>query len=175
MSPPVANPPAPDVEAIALKALDDELARDGGFVALSRAHATTIRTAVARLGARLDDERGAYLKTREWAIAAETELAAITAHTASLQARVEELERQVQSAEGVISTFQHANNLYREAMDERTTFKNQARAAEAEANRMREALGAVLAAMNDEDDSAAYIIAKAALRPADEPVTQREM
>lgn len=146
MSPPVANPPAPDVEAIAREIQEE--------------HSELLSYEHSR-------DPGLWLQN---AIAS-----AITAHTASLQARVEELERQVQSAEGVISTFQHANNLYREAMDERTTFKNQARAAEAEANRMREALGAVLAAMNDEDDSAAYIIAKAALRPADEPVTQREM
>jgi hypothetical protein len=64
---------------------------------------------------------------------AEPQVAAITAGIRSLQTRIGELERKLASAEAALDTQMRANNLYREAMDERNDLKNAARAAEAQA------------------------------------------
>jgi hypothetical protein len=98
------------------------------------------------------------------------------AHTASLQARVEELER-----ENAVLVDRYSYGAFAREQD-------RADAAEAEANRMREALEWYARPLNYERleagkgwtwdsnvDRDEGHLARSALRPADEPVTQREM
>lgn len=136
---PVANPPAPDVEAIARR-ITERLVVEGDVTSFPR-----LRAAIA---------------------------SALTAHTASLQARVEELERERDEARTEVQAWIEAGFAARLA----------AARAEAEANRMREALERIAERVGGQyllprinDAEAMCNLANAALRPADEPVTQREM
>jgi len=166
MTPPVANPPAPDVEAIARR-LDALLKIDGW---------------------RTDHNIEVYTVTRELL---ESARSALTAHTASLQARVEELERAkadtVEIADQALAIAQAERD---EAVKDGAWEKRRADDLEAEANRMREALKKALPILDENyrwhrdmqsaagrtlDAHAAAEATRAALRPADEPVTQREM
>ncbi len=56
-----------------------------------------------------------------------------TAALTSSNAEIERLKERLRSAEATVDTFMRAQEHYREAMDERNTFKNAARAAEAQA------------------------------------------
>jgi hypothetical protein len=58
---------------------------------------------------------------------------AIAAALTSSNAEIERLKERLRSAEATVDTFMRAQEHYREAMDERNTFKNAARAAEAQA------------------------------------------
>jgi len=110
-SPPVASPPASV----------DEIARAVDAVKFTIAHGVPAAGWRAHWQTLLD-ERAALLSAR-----------------AAMAERVAGLEQKLKAAEATIDTFTRAQELYREAMDERNTFKNQARASEAEVARLREA------------------------------------
>jgi len=65
---------------------------------------------------------------------------ALLSDRAAMAERVAGLEQKLKAAEATIDTLLRAQDHYREAMDERNTFKNQTRASEAEVARLREAL-----------------------------------
>jgi hypothetical protein len=151
--PPVANLPAPDVEAIAKRIVSD--------------HVKNSRRS----------EGAPWLEAAIYH--------ALTAHAASLQARVEELERERDEARD--GGRWHEHNWLQER-DLKVLAIEHCRMAEAEANRMREALAKAIVALAEAEhalwlecggatfeESAALVELRAALRPADEPVTQREM
>lgn len=156
----MANPPAPDVEAIARR----------------------LRALAARVppepGVRVDDEGAHWIEVADDFL--DEAASALTAHAAASEARVRELERE-RSRDAV------ALKMLKEYWDKET---RNAEKAEAEANRLREALERI--SQNDvrpgvmllNEDGYTYRpmegpfakIARAALtRQADEPGTQREM
>ena len=167
---PVANPPAPDVEA-----------RPDMLLAYRLGH-----LAVWIGPSRWSDAGGKKWQADAVLREAISELAALTAHTASLQARVKELERAkadtVEIADQALAIAQAERD---EAVKDGAWEKRRADDLEAEANRMREALEPFAERASQYDDrrgdyTVAILVemlrtARAALRPADEPVTQREM
>jgi len=92
--------------------------------------------------------------------------AALLADRAAMAERVAGLERDLA---GMRQIYEAGSNAAKRLVG---ALKTRAEASEAEVARLREALEAALAAMNDEDDSASYIITKAALTRPDEPTKE---
>lgn len=71
----------------------------------------------------------------------------------SAERRIEELVRERDGWKAEARTQQTANNLYREAMDERNTFKNAARAAEAQVAALTEQVRKLREALEDQPEA----------------------
>lgn len=151
----MANPPAPDVEAVVGAvggAVTPDTPLHRALLALRAPHAAlarvpnTVRQSIADV--LVDGANRAFLAER---------------HTASLQARVEELERERDEADAAATRWFETHLSHRTALDALGKANGELfkRAYEAESER--------------DHFRALWKDARAALRPADETVTQREM
>lgn len=76
-----------------------------------------------------------------------------TAALTSSNAEIERLKERLRSAEATVDTFMRAQEHYREAMDERNTFKNAARAAEAQVAALTEQVRKLREALEDQPEA----------------------
>lgn len=77
----------------------------------------------------------------------------IAAALTSSNAEIERLKERLRSAEATVDTFMRAQEHYRGAMDERNTFKNAARAAEAQVAALTEQVRKLREALEDQPEA----------------------
>lgn len=90
-----------------------------------------------------------------------------TAALTSSNAEIERLKERLRSAEATVDTFMRAQEHYREAMDERNTFKNAARAAEAQVAALTEQVRKLREALEDQPEAARRDALEEAAKVAD--------